>query len=611
MGLTSFLPLALLALQFLPLGAGAQMPQADYEQRMVETIRQYVINRQRPPEVIPIIEALKGRHFDQARLLSTKLIESPGSPDDTPQFVAWLTSLGYLYRGQAAWLARKDWKAASADFKRSAQLGNVEATRFLLDAFKAANADKSALGGYMPTTAEVLEYTRVAADLGMIDAVQTLARNEDELSGGERIYLMGRLFSGRANLDRQLLLQLVNRGRDGSFDGVLAELATVGRPYPASDALPGRDAIATLYSENNLHSILVGSLGGRGRRDSDGRPASGDAPTILENFQFAGTSLSSTGLADLHLLVPGPEGRRGPNIHVMPLEKVVAETKVGDTINISCGPLSHTATVFAIDAAKDELVLVDGLSEFWKPSHNTCVTSLSYRRYKYGFYVAVLRLSEAVPMIDAIGTIRTAEFIGQAGDISLTAPGRKDPSVPCLDRSGDGSGAPAKRWNKWVETDFMRLSNLHRVQTMQSPLGTSVFYRIGKAEYFGNVGLIFSVDSQQCVRSASMTIRRPFLREARQGIDANLLIAAFLADSLNADAAGQLSPQLARIKATLDPKEKDAALDTIRVNHMNPDLVQAVAGERELYELGFAGGRLRVENIKASNGAALVRFSVW
>ena len=70
MRLTSFLPLALLALQFWPLGAGAQMPQADYEQRMVETIRQYVINRQRPPEVIPIIEALKGRHFEQARLAS-------------------------------------------------------------------------------------------------------------------------------------------------------------------------------------------------------------------------------------------------------------------------------------------------------------------------------------------------------------------------------------------------------------------------------------------------------------------------------------------------------------------------------------------------------------
>ena len=583
----------------------------DYERYFDETVREAASLVERPHEVAPIIAAMKQRQFDQAQSLSTKVIESARVMDESPQFVSWVLSLAHLYRGKAIWESRKDWTAAAGDIKQAAELGNVEACRFLLNAFRAVRADESALGGYKPTVEEVWKYTRLAADLDMTDAIEALAKNERDVPADEQLYWMGRLFSGRANLDRQLLLQFVARGGDGALDDVLAKHALVGQPYSGTGSLPGRDVLATLEAENNLHYVLVMSVGGRGRRDFDHKAKGRRSPTVLENFLFVSTTTSGGGLADLHLLVPGEVRERGRNIHDMSRERVIDETKAGDTINVSCGPFSHTALVFAIDPSKDELLLVDGLSEFWRPTHNSCVTYMDYKRYKYGFYVVALKLSEVTPMIDSIATVRSAEFIGQAGDIGLTVTGRRDRFSLCVEHNGDGSGAPHKRWEAWTQTDFMREFNLQRTHTLETPLGTSVFYKIGKAEYFGNVGVIVSVDAERCLRSVSMTIRRPLIEESRLGIDANMVITAFLADCLNAAGAERVSPLVGRIKRASDPKDKHSALEESRMIQMKPELRRALTGEESRYEETFSPDHLRVENIEAINGASLMRLSVW
>lgn len=606
------IPIAIIVLaQMFPVAADGQMAQKDYERYLDETVTEAARLAERPPEVAPIIAAMKQRRFDQAESLSTKVIESARAMDESPQFESWVLSLAHLYRGTANWELRKDWKAAAVDIRQAAELGNVEASRVLLNAFKAVRSDKSALGGYQPTVEEEWKYTRLAGDLDSIDAIEALAKNETNLPADERLYWKGRLFSGRANLDRQLLLEFVARSGDGALDDVLAKHALVGRPYSGTGTLPGRDVLATLDAENNLHYKIVMSLAGRGRRDFDQGLKSRRSPTVLENFLFVGTTTSRGGLADLHLLVPGEVRERGRNIHEMPRGSVIAETRAGDTVNVSCGPLSHTATVFAIEPSKDELLLVDGLSEFWKPSHNSCVTYMDYKRYKYGFYLVALRLSEVAPMIDAIATVRSAEFIGREGDIGLTAPERRDGSLPCAEQNGDGSGAPNKRWEAWIQTDFMREFNLQKTQTLKTPLGTSVFYKVGKAEYFGNVGVIISVDTERCLRSVSMTIRRSLIDDSRLGIDANMMISAFLADSLNAAGAEQVSPLVGRIKKASDPKDKDSALEESRISQMKPELRKALAGEQSRYDETFSPDNLRVENIEAPNGASLVRLSVW
>jgi hypothetical protein len=108
-----------------------------------------------------------------------------------------------------------------------------------------------------------------------------------------------------------------------------------------------------------------------------------------------------------------------------------------------------------------------------------------------------------------------------------------------------------------------------------------------------------------------MTIRRSLIDDSRLGIDANIMISAFLADSLNAAGAEQVSPLVGRIKKASDPKDKDSALEESRISQMKPELRKALAGEQSRYEETFSPDNLRVENIEAPNGASLVRLSVW
>lgn len=88
----------------------------------------------------------------------------------------------------------------------------------------------------------------------------------------------------------------------------------------------------------------------------------------------------------------------------------------GDSIWVTCSGLSHTATVFSASRERDELLLVDATYEFWQPSHNSCVTSLSHKRWKYGFYLPQLKLSEVAPIIDAVGTFRALPTLSNERD---------------------------------------------------------------------------------------------------------------------------------------------------------------------------------------------------
>ena len=368
-------------------------------------------------QIRQIDAALKSKDYAAAVRLATVVLEGPDRPDESPQFNQWIRSLAYLGRGRATLELTGNWTAASPDIKKSAGIGNLQAVRMLLDAYAAAKRDRSALGGYQPTIEDAKRAFTIAADLFSRDGLAMLSDGDlaATLPADERVYW--RLMSLSGSDDLRPLLAAIEASGAQSVTSALTKFALVGGPFPAVNAhVAGRDLLATLYAERHLRRVLASSLGSRAPRERAG-PAP-EAPTVIESFRFLNTMAGLTGFADMYLLIEGAPGSRDGNIRSLERPDLLKEIRAGDNIWVSCGGLSHTATVFSADVEKDELLLVDATYEFWQPSHSSCVTSLRHQPFKYGFYLPTLKLSEVAPMIDAVGTYRTAEVIGRAGDIS-------------------------------------------------------------------------------------------------------------------------------------------------------------------------------------------------
>src|SRR5207302_10322592 len=134
---------------------------------------------------------------------------------------------------------------------------------------------------------------------------------------------------------------------------IAAKHGLAGAPFEArNQSVPGRDLMATLYADHHLRDVLARSLGFRSIRT---RADESRTTTVMENFLFLSTMTSRAGFTDMYLLVPGRPASREKNIRHLDRGAVVPELQPGDNIWVSCGALSHTATVFRVDPAADTL----------------------------------------------------------------------------------------------------------------------------------------------------------------------------------------------------------------------------------------------------------------
>lgn len=85
--------------------------------------------------------------------------------------------------------------------------------------------------------------------------------------------------------------------------------------------------------------------------------------------------------------------------------------------------------MFQIKEQEDLLFLIDPTYEFWQPTHNSCISSLTHTHYKYGFYLPTVKISEVSTMLDAVGQYRTAKYLTAAealGDQGRAFAGQKE-----------------------------------------------------------------------------------------------------------------------------------------------------------------------------------------
>ena len=527
-----------------------------------------------PERVKPISAAVAQKNYPAAIKLADALLVGGDDVDESPQYNAFIRSQALYYRADARSRSGGAWDAVWADLRSAAELGNVRATRALINAWQAIERDQQAAGGFAPPAADIARTYAIAADLGMDAGLAALAQGPQggALPPSERLYWRLRLaLMPAAESGATSMARLIENEGKPMIGAALARHASVGGPFDSTTAgLPGRDVAATLYAEHRLRQIVVTGLGFRSPRVETRTP-----PTVLEDFRFQALQAAKGGMADLLLLVPGPASGSKANVVRLPRERVAAEVHAGDKVWVTCGALSHTAEVFFIDRARDVVHLVDATWEFWQPSHNDCVTALAFERTAYGFYAVALKWSQVVPIIDAVGSLRSAEFIGTAGPVLSMRPGTAACRTPSIE--GDGAvGAPL---------DELERSALFRTFGLElqgsTPLADGArSWRFAPAlgRLHGQAGLIALADVQGCVRALSLTLRTTLLEDPsthRFGVD---LVQAFL--------------KFGRVEAA--PQE---------------GVAEALAGKRPSFEQA-SGLLLRIENFESAGGAVLQRISL-
>jgi hypothetical protein len=77
-----------------------------------------------------------------------------------------------------------------------------------------------------------------------------------------------------------------------------------------------------------------------------------------------------------------------------------------DYVFVRCGALAHVAVIHHVDQASDRIYLVDGLWQFWQPSHNSCITNFDLVPVQHGGFLAEVSLSDLIGILEAIATLR-------------------------------------------------------------------------------------------------------------------------------------------------------------------------------------------------------------
>ena len=120
------------------------------------------------------------------------------------------------------------------------------------------------------------------------------------------------------------------------------------------------------------------------------------------------------GMSDLYLIGVDDRGGAGastltssdPTTLFATRDQTMALMSPSDHVILRCGPLSHATYLYRIDRAQGLVFFTDPLLDFWRPSHNTCVSHFDVRDERYGRTLVAVPMREVRAMVQAIFTFR-------------------------------------------------------------------------------------------------------------------------------------------------------------------------------------------------------------
>ena len=467
-----------------------------------------------------IRRALAERRFASAESQASAVIDGPPAFAN-PQRQSYVRSLAYLHRAEARRGLHADQSAVNADVGQAALLGNLEAIRTLVQAWVSSARDGDPATARPPAGVPVEDVLAAGVELDEVAALKAAAGGFGRYSARER-----EVFAMRYQL----------RAHDSSFVAHVRQFAQaadardfmrahflVGADIPASDDVPGRDVLATFSDESNLRSTISAGLG-------FALPASRPEHelSLREIMEVTSWLGDMSGLATAYHFVPDEPGISARHVVLEP-RRLGAVIGPGDTVNVRCGGIAHAAVVLRVDRARDEVVFADPLYEYWQPANNDCISSFSLVHYKYGYYVAALKLSEVLAILDSVQSARTfapPSFVDEPPSADAAAAAKRDVAAPCQGAVARGEGILGHRRDDALKHDLFRFFNFEQISARTQGGATVEVYMVRALEFRGDV-LLRLRTRDDCVASASLFLRRSFLEGDRSAF-ANDLMKSFM-----------------------------------------------------------------------------------
>ncbi|MGA4278371.1 hypothetical protein ACI2VH_16830 [Ralstonia nicotianae] len=494
-----------------------------------------VAQRGRTENLPEIRVALAEQRFEDAERKATAIIEGPATISSA-QRQAYMRSLAYLYRSEARRGLGADEGRVLSDVYDSAMLGNLMAIRQLVDTWTGSviKGDPSAAKELAGVDMSAVLAAGVELDEGA--ALKAAASGYGSYSARER-----ELFALRYELqtNASTFVDHVRRFAQ-SMDAreLMRSHFLVGPDFPPLENLPGRDVLATFRAESYLRSTLASGLG---LALPAQRPA--EELSLREIMELNSWLGDMSGLTTIYHFTPEEPGISARHVVLDP-QKLDAEIQPGDSVNVRCGGIAHTAVVLQIDRSLDVITFTDPLYEYWQPENNNCITSFALKPYKYGYQAAVLKLSEVNQILDSVQGMRSFVPPKIVGDPAPDDTSILKKTVAACRGSAFGRGILGMQRAEALKHDFFEFFNFERIGASASGVTTIETYMVRALEFRGDV--LLRVQTQnRCIVSASLFLRRSFLEGSSRPFASDLL-RSFLAAIFEGEDKKQLQAAIAR-----------------------------------------------------------------
>lgn len=530
-----------------------------------------------PEEIAPILAAKEKKDYQTVARLCDGLIKRDGSLFYSLPYANWVKSLAYIERGEAKFALTSNERDALADTAEAALLGNIKAARNI--SLKMLRQVQN------PEGARILEQgLRIGAELGDSESALMLGGDmwPNSLSDREKAYwslvALGMDASMSAERTDKNVHNAFALAGDTGVSQAIHDYSPLGGLTRANTAagLPGRGVLATMFCDAFLRREYGYNYGKRAPTTK-----AAESPSSLEVFRYMSAFADVLGRARAYLLVPGDRKFADPAIISLDSAEIARQLSPGDEVFVRCGPLTHVVRLYKIDRDAGTLGFVDGLFEYWQPSHNSCISSFDLAPLKLGGFLARVRLSEVLPMIQGVVTFR--------------------------DRTRFGAGAQASE--RYVALDQLERSEFFKYFRMREVIstptdgnGTIIRYMTGAHQT--EIFMAVSVDGNYRVREADLTLRRRWLGKGDQTNPlANDLTKSFLAALTPEASAARIQPLARKIwenrPAGDNPFESAGASRLGSSGRVRPSIAAAMAvysGDSQSTSVYVPTGKLTVEN---------------
>lgn len=548
----------------------------------------------------PEIEAkLKQQDYSTAEKLATTAINAKGG-EENPQLAAYVRSLAFLHRAEARRHLGAVSEQVNRDVAAAARLGNLVAIRTLVAQYVESAEPEKPSTARVPPGVAIGDIFEVGLDLGSAYTLRAVANGFGPATPAQRA-LSGLLYALQSR-DESLLDRVDDLARQTDLARLLSDTAFVGGPFPSrSPASPPRDVLATLFAENALRQALARGLGFALPERQQTR-----ALSLREVMELNSWHGEMSGMATVyHLVAEDTDFHQHAFTASRP--ELLNELRPGDAVHVRCGALAHTAVVWAVDRSRDELLLTDPLFQFWRPSHNACIETFKLVHFKYGFYFTQLKLSEVLPLIDAIQTVRSFETplfmarIGGSADQSHAIREIADKTStrcaggPPLETGLVGQPAQAGGSEELIPTFPLRKRTSQAVPG--STLTTTLYLPVA-VQFMGDAAVATRADPTGCVRSMSLFLRRSFVLGAER-IEASKLFSTFMDQVFR---PREVQAWAVEADTGRGVRETQSPLDRI---------VAVLSGARQ--SVSLQGNRLSayVAGVRSEAGAEWIRIDAW